>query len=85
MPKGDGKGPESLRARCGWNKVLRVTSANVGILDIPGHQLCMGMALARATQQSPPENTDMAPGKARKVVGVAAKVIKFLLVNIMGT
>lgn len=85
MPEGDSKGPESPRARCGWNKVLRVTSVNVGILDISGHQLCMGMAPARATQQSSPENTDTAPGKARKVVGVAAKVIKFLLANIMGT
>lgn len=67
--QGDRKGSESLRALCGWNKVLRVMSVNVGMLDLSDNQLGMGMAQARATQQSSPGNTDTALGKARKVVG----------------
>lgn len=83
--RGDSKGSESLRALCGWNKALRVTTVNVAMLDLLGNQLCMGMAQARATQQAAPENTDTAAGKARKISGVAVTAIKFLLTNTMGT
>lgn len=79
--RGDSKGSESLKALCGWNKALRVTTVNVAMLDLLGNQLCMGVAQAKAT----PENTDTAAGKARKVSGVAVTAIKFLLTNTMGT